>query len=125
MDVHGFQNIQAHKIELAAKPTKKLLLKADLWFFKADEEVDNWYGVVGGSFGAGNTARKTNPATGANITDDEYGQEIDLVFKYKLLKNFGLAGGYSHYFVDDYIEDVRGGDDSGADWFWLQTTLKF
>jgi hypothetical protein len=125
MDVHGFQNIQAHKIELAAKPTKKLLLKADLWFFKADEEVDNWYGVVGGSFGAGNTARKTNPATGANITDDEYGQEIDLVFKYKLLKNFGLAGGYSHYFVDDWIEDFRGGDDSGADWFWLQTTLKF
>jgi hypothetical protein len=125
MDFHGFQNIQAHKIMLSAKPSKKLLLKADLWFFEADEEVDNWYGVVGGSFGAGNTARKTNPATGANITDDEYGQELDLVFKYKLFKGLGVAGGYSHYFVDDYIEDFRGGDESGADWVWLQTTLKF
>jgi len=125
MDVHGWQNIQAHKIALSAKPTKKLLLKADLWFFEADDEKDSWYGVVGGSFGAGNTARATNPLTGANITDDEYGQELDLVFKYKLFKGFGVAGGYSHYFVGDYIEDFRGGDDSGADWFWLQTTLNF
>ncbi|MBO1223052.1 MAG: alginate export family protein [Candidatus Scalindua sediminis] len=125
MDFHGFQNIQAHKIMLTAKPTKKLLLKADFWFFEADDEKDNWYGVVGGSFGAGNTARKTNPATGAIITDDEYGQELDLVFKYKLFKNLGVVGGYSHYFVGDWIEDVRGGDDAGADWFWLQTTVKF
>jgi hypothetical protein len=125
MDFHAWQNIQAHKFEFSCKPTKKLLLKADFWFFEADEEKDSWYGVVGGSFGAGNTARATNPLTGANITDDEYGQELDLVFKYKLFKNFGLAGGYSHYFVDDYIEDFRGGDDSGADWIWLQSSLKF
>ncbi|KKK59410.1 hypothetical protein LCGC14_3034670, partial [marine sediment metagenome] len=73
----------------------------------------------------GNTARKNNPATGLPITDDEYGQELDLVFKYKLFKNFGVVGGYSHYFVGDWIEDFRGGDDAGADWIWLQTTLKF
>jgi hypothetical protein len=125
MDFHAWQNIQAHKIELSLKPTKKLLLKADLWFFEADDEKDAWYGVVGGSFGAGNTARATNKVTGRTITDDEYGQELDLVFKYKLFKNLGVVGGYSHYFVGDYIEEIRGGDDSGADWIWLQTTVKF
>jgi hypothetical protein len=50
---------------------------------------------------------------------------LDLVFKYKLFNNFGVVGGYSHYWTDDYIEESRGGDDADADWLWLQTTVKF
>ncbi len=127
IDAHAWQNIQAHKIMLTAKPSKKLLLKADLWFFEADEEVDAMYSVVGGVSSTGNTSSATR------TFDDEYGTELDLVFKYKLFKNFGVVGGYSRYWVGDYIEDARkaslrpsaGGDDANADWFWLQTTLKF
>ncbi len=124
MDFHSWQNIQARKIEFSAKPSKKLLLKADFWFFEADEEKDAWYGVVGG-VGPTSPGRAFNTVTGLPITDDEYGQELDIVVKYKLFKNFGVVAGYSHYFVDDYIEEIRGGDDSGADWIWLQTTMKF
>ncbi len=112
---------------LTAKPSKKLLLKADLWFFEADEEVDALYSVVGGVSATGNTSSATR------AFDDDYGEELDLVFKYKLFKNFGVVGGYSRYWVGDFIEDGRkaglrssaGGDDANADWFWLQTTLKF
>jgi hypothetical protein len=132
MDFHAWQNIEAHKIEFSCKPTKKLLLKADLWFFEAAEEEDSRFGVVGGlgssTGGAqmgGNATVATNPRTGLPISDDEFGQELDLVFKYKLFKNFGVVGGYSHYWTDDYIEESRGNDDTDADWLWLQTTVKF
>ncbi len=129
IDFHGWQNIQAHKIMFSAKPTKKLVLKADLWFFDNDEENDAWY-TVGGAARTGNSAAEAK-ASRTN-RDDTYGQELDLVFKYKLFKNFGVVGGYSRYFVDDFIKDsVNGGvggtlnNDSDTDWFWLQTTLKF
>jgi hypothetical protein len=128
LDFHAWQNIEAHKIEFSAKPSKKLLLKADLWFFSANEEDDSMYAVTGaprpGQFAA--------QAKNATNRSDDYGEELDLVFKYKLFKNFGIVGGYSHYFVDDFIEDaVNGGvgstlnNDSDTDWIWLQTTVKF
>jgi len=132
MDFHAWQNIEAHKIEFSCKPTKKLLLKADMWFFEAAEEEDSRFGVVGGlgssTGGArmgGNATVATNPRTGLPIRDDEFGQELDLVLKYKLFKNFGVVAGYSHYWTDDYIEESRGDDDTDADWLWLQTTVKF
>ena len=126
IDFHGWQNIEAHKIEFSAKPTKKLLFKADLWFFDNNEEDDAWYTVGGG-------ARGGNSGVIANSNrDDTYGQELDITVKYKLLKNFGVVAGYSHYFVDDFIEDsVNGGvgatgnNDSDTDWFYLMTTMKF
>jgi len=31
--------------------------------------------------------------------------------------------GYSHFFAGDMIDDVKG-DDDGADWFYLMTTVK-
>ena len=49
IDFHGWQNIEAHKIEFSCKPSKKLLLKADLWFFENEEEDDAWYTVGGGA----------------------------------------------------------------------------
>jgi hypothetical protein len=124
MDFHAWQNIRAHKIAFTAKPTKKLLLKADLWLFEADQISDTLYGVVGGVTAAGHGARLTNFKTGAPLNDREYDQELDLVFKYKLFKNFGVVGGWSHRWTDDFVEDQRG-NDADADWIWLQTTLKF
>ena len=129
IDFHAWQNIQAHKIEFSCKPSKKLLFKADLWFFDNDEENDAWY-TVGGAARGGNSGAEAK-ATNTN-RDDTYGQELDITVKYKLLKNFGVVAGYSHYFVDDFIEDsVNGGvggtlnNDSDTDWFYLQTTMKF
>ena len=129
IDFHGWQNIEAHKIEFSAKPSKKLLLKADLWFFENNEENDSWYTVGGGPRGGFSAAQAKAASTNR---DDTYGQELDLVFKYKLFKNFSVVGGYSRYFVDDFIEDsVNGGvggtlnNDSDTDWVWLQTTVKF
>ena len=128
MDYHAWQNIRAHKIEFSAKPTKKLLLKADLWFFEADEEVDDWYGVGGTTTrnGGDQTTIQTGAGTTQLITiDDEYGQELDLTVKYKLFKNFGVVAGYSHYFSGDFMEDTNNGLDRDADWMYLMTSMKF
>ncbi len=127
MDVHGYQNIEAHAVRLSAKPSKKLLLKADLWFFEAAEEADSFYSVAGSTarFG-GDQATSVEGGVSRTINvDDEYGQELDLVAKYKLFKNVGVVGGYSHYFTGDFLEDTNNGTQPGMDWFWLQAAVKF
>ncbi len=123
MDMHGFQNIVAHAVRLSAKPSKKLLLKADLWFFEADEEADSLYSVAGATSRFG--ADQVTSSEGTVNVDDEYGQELDLVAKYKLFKNVGVVGGYSHYFTGDFLEDTNHGHQPGMDWFWLQAAVKF
>ena len=123
MDIHGFQNIMAHAVRLSAKPSKKLLLKADLWFFEADEEADSLYSVAGTTSRFG--ADQVTSQQGTVNVDDEYGQELDLVAKYKLFKNVGVVGGYSHYFTGDFMEDTNHGTQPGMDWFWLQAAVKF
>ncbi len=76
MDFHGWQNIEDHQFHLSVKPTKKLLIKADLHFFEAAEGGDGWY-TVGGGF------RAPAPKTPGGRFDDEYGEEIDITVKYK------------------------------------------
>jgi len=127
MDMHGFQNIKAHAVRLSAKPSKKLLLKADLWFFEADEEADALYNVAGGvgRFGGDIATSQEGGVERTINVDDEYGQELDLVAKYKLFKNVGVVGGYSHYFTGDFLEDTNNGRAPGMDWFWLQAAVKF
>ena len=104
-------------------------------FFELDEEADNWYSVGGGT-GWGTTAgiirsgadQWTDINGNIRNVDDELGQEIDVTVKYKLLKNFGVVGGYGHYFAGDFIEDTSGGvgpADGGMDWIYLMTTMKF
>ena len=108
------------------KPSKKLLLKADYHTFRADQRLDAWYNVGGVARGGS--------AGGAFTTDEDYGQELDLTVKYKLLKNFSVVAGYSHYFTDDFVEDYAnrnftpvsaGSNDSDTDWFYIMTTMKF
>ena len=124
IDFHGWMNIRAHKIAFSAKPSKKLLLKADLWFFEADEEADNWYSVAGGvNRIGGDSFVHSNGATGS--IDEEYGQELDITAKYKLFNNFGVVAGYSHYFTGDFMEDTNNDTGRDSDWVYLMTSLKF
>jgi hypothetical protein len=124
IDFHAWMNIRAHKIMLTVKPTKKLLLKADLWFFEADEEADNWYSVAGGTSRIGADRYVHVDGQTGNV-DDEYGQEIDITAKYKLFKNFGVVAGYTHYFTGDFMEDTNNGLSRDSDWAYLMTSLKF
>ncbi|MCP4001395.1 MAG: alginate export family protein, partial [Gammaproteobacteria bacterium] len=124
IDFHGWQNIEDHQIHLTLKPTKKLVFKADYHMFSAAEDGDNWYSVGGGINALG-----TSLGAGS---DDEYGDELDLTLKYQMFKHLGVTVGYSHYFIDDAIEDYANGAingtgnfDGDTDWFYIQSVVKF
>ncbi len=120
IDFHGWQNIEDHQIHLSMKPTKKLLLKADYHMFSANEKRDGWY-TVGGGF-------RSAAADASGSFDDDYGDEIDLTLKYQIFEHMGVTVGYSHYFIDDAIENIvkdSGGDDKDTDWFYIQSIVKF
>ncbi len=122
IDFHGWQNIEDHQIHLTLKPTKKLVFKADYHMFSAAEDGDHWYNVGGG----------TNATSLGLGQDDKYGDEIDITLKYQMFKHLGVTFGYSHYFIDDAIEDYANGAingtgsfDGDTDWVYIQTVMKF
>ncbi|GAX60456.1 hypothetical protein SCALIN_C11_0067 [Candidatus Scalindua japonica] len=114
IDFHAWQNIRDHQGHLSFQPTKKMLVKVDYHNFSAADRLDDWYTVGGAGRGVG----------GSSVSDN-YGDEIDVTVKYKLLKNFGVVAGYSKYMAGKFVEDARGGDRGDTDWFYLQTTMKF
>jgi hypothetical protein len=123
IDFHSWQNIKNHQAHLSFKPTKKLLVKVDFHNFKAYDRLDDFYNVGGVGRGVAGTSQS-----------DNYGNEIDVTLKYKLLKNFNVVAGYSKYMVGKFIEDSRGtpvaggsinGDGGDTDWFYIMTTMKF
>ncbi len=116
IDFHGWQNIKDHQAHLSLKPTKKLMLKADYHMFSAAEKRDGWY-TVGGGFRAA-------VADANGSFDSDYGDELDLTLKYQMFKHLGVTVGYSHYFIDDAIEN-RYTNDKDTDWFYIQSVMKF
>jgi hypothetical protein len=134
MDYAVWQNIKNHQIHLNLKPSKKMVIDAKFHFFDLDEESDSWYNVGGGTgngvVGGGGEIRRgadtvVDSLGNLRSVDDELGQELDITVKYKLLKNFGIVAGYSHFWAGDFIEDINAGVDRGVDWFYFQTTMKF
>ncbi len=133
IDMTAFQNIEDHQIHFNVKPSKKLVLDAKIHFFNMDEEADNLWNVGGGTGwgGPGGVNRSgadfyvdQNGVT--NSVDDELGQELDITVKYKMFKNFGVVAGYTHFWAGDWLDDTSGGgDQTGVDWFYLQSTVKF
>lgn len=118
IDFQAWQNVVSHKFSLSAKPLKGMLAKVDFHFFDAENENDAWYGVGGGpngGFGAG--------VIDSIDADREIGQELDFTLKYNFHR-LNTTFGYSHFFAGDLIEDVKG-DDDGADWFYLMSSIKF
>ena len=118
IDFQGWQNVVSHQFSISVSPLKNMLAKLDFHLFEQEEEDDAWYGASGapnGGFGSGAINRVD--------ADDEIGQEIDFTLKYKLFERLNVTAGYSHFFAGDMIDDVKG-DDDGADWFYLMTTVK-
>jgi hypothetical protein len=122
IDFHSWQNIKDHQGHLSFKPTKKLLVKVDYHNFSAYDRLDAWYAVSGAA----------KPGTAGASQSDNYGNEIDVTLKYKLLNNFTVTAGYSKYMVDKNVADSRPqtgnqtlGNGGDTDWFYLMTTMKF
>lgn len=113
MDFISLQNINDYRLQVSAKPTKKLKWQADWHFIFLDTPKDSFYS-------AGRTVTRTAGA-GSSDVSPHVGDEIDLVTDYKLNNYISLHVGYSHFFAGKYLQETGANED--ADFFYFQTTL--
>lgn len=112
MDFASLRNMNNLRFSVETQPHGKWRMELSYHAFFLDSNKSAW-------FNAGEAVIR--PATpGASRT---VGQEIDLLANWKVSKQVGLLAGYSHFFAGPFVDDSGADDD--ADFFYLQTTLKF
>ncbi|MBI1386997.1 MAG: hypothetical protein GC154_00935 [bacterium] len=115
MDLFSWRNGHDIELKVNAKPLEKLTAQTEVHFFILDEpNGDAWYSAGG--------APVRTAIAGVNA-DSYLGTELDLKLQYQVCDNFQLESGYSHFFAGSYVDDT--GDDSDADWGYLQATITF
>lgn len=113
IDLVSLQNINAYRLTGDIKPTKKLTLQGDYWLFYLDETTDAAY----------NAGRGTLRAANGRAASGYLGAEVDFLLKYAMNKNVSLLGGYSRFFAGTFL--ARSGNNDDANFFYLQSLLKF
>jgi len=116
IDFFRWQNMKEVAFCLDFTPRKDRI-KASLQYhrFYLDETEDVWYN----SSGKPMAKRKGTSADVSNYVGDE----VDVVMQYKLFSFLDLEGGYAHFFCGDYVKETGSADN--ADWFYLQSVIRF
>lgn len=109
-DLISLQNLNDYRLQVSAKPHKKLKVQGDYHMIYLDTVKDSYYSV-------GRTVVRT--ATGH--VDDHLGNEIDLTADMKFNDMINIGVGYSHLFTGGYLKDTGANDD--VDFFYLQTVF--
>ncbi len=126
MDIASWQNIHDVRSIFTIKPLPALSLALEGHLFWLADTQDSFYNKGGVARGAGATPAGTG--FGRNPTYSSFvGSEIDFVAGYAVTKYATLEAGYGHFFTGSYVNSTwRGvGGAADADWFYLQSTLKF
>lgn len=113
IDFISLQNLNDYRLQISAKPHKKVKLQADYHMLYLDTPKDSFYSV-------GRTVTRT-AAAGIENVNPHVGDEIDLVADYKLNNTVSIHAGYSHFFAAKYLQQTGANDD--ADFFYFQTML--
>ncbi len=127
MDMYSLQNIEDLRINFSLKPTKKFTAFTSFRGVWLATPADAFYlanqtARTGGTVG-GHNGYALNPSYSRFV-----GTELDLVLTYNFTSYAQVQGGYSHFFVGDYVKDSLSAPGFGsvdADYVYLQTTLKF
>lgn len=131
MDFLAWQNIHDIRGIFTIKPTPRLSLAVEGHLFWLADTADNLYnagGVARGGTAAFQGAGAQGTGFGRNPTYDSFvGAELDIVAGYAVNKFMALEAGYGHFFTGDYIERTwsTAGGDKDADWFYVQTVIRF
>jgi hypothetical protein len=110
----AWKNLEDYQLTAGVKPTRNTKFWVDYHLFRLAEADDAWY------WSSGAVARRDR--TGAAGRD--LGQEIDVLFQWKVSKQFDWFCGYCYFFPGDFIRQTPG-PASGADWFFSQVTASF
>ena len=127
MDMYCLQNIEDLRLNLSAQPTKKFGV---LTSYRAV-----WLATPADSFYLANQTPRTGGTPGAgngyalNPTYDRFvGTELDLVLTYNFTSYAQVQGGYSHFFIGNYVKEslsAPGFGSTDADYMYLQTKFTF
>lgn len=125
MDLLSLQNLHTVRPILTAKPLPRLSLAVEGNFFWLADTHDRVYNVAG--IPRGGTGPTPGNGYGINPNYDSYlGSEVDLVAGFNLTRFALLEAGYGHFFRGQYIRQTWSAIGSqDADWFYLQTTVRF
>ncbi len=113
LDVVGCANVVDWNAVIGVQPRKSWGASAELHRFRLMQARDAW------ADDAGNTLRRSAAGT-AGV---DLGTELDLGFKWDPRPRLGLAGGWSHLWIGDFVDNTGGGED--LDWGYLQLVLSF
>ena len=124
MDFFSWQNLHDVRAIFTIKPHSRLSLALEGHLFWLADTADNLYNVGGVARGGGANANGfgRNANYGAFV-----GSEIDLVAGFAVNKVTALEAGYGHFFPGDYVDSTwqNAGGSTGADWFYIQTVVRF
>lgn len=129
MDTAALSNLLNVYLQFLVRPAEKLSLQGDGHFFWLSEEEDSWYAGSGApaqrSFGfVGGYDRSTGRVARRAGGKRFLGSELDLTGTYALSEHAEVQAGYSHFFGAEAAAAVFQQKDD-ADWFFLQTTVRF
>lgn len=112
MDLASLRNMNNVKLSVEAKPGESWKLEIAYHGFFLDSNKSAW-------FNAGQAViRPATPGAGRTV-----GHEIDLLAGWKASERLHVLAGYSHFFAGSFVDDSGADDD--ADFFYMQTALKF
>ncbi len=113
IDFVSLKNIHDVKLGSQIKPNSKLKLTADYHWFFLDTNKDAWYNGSG-------TGTLRAASAGASKT---LGQELDLLAKWQMTKEFTLWIGYSYFRSGPFVKDS--GAHENPSLFYVQSQVKF
>ncbi len=113
IDFTSLRNIDDLKLGSQITPNSKLKLSADYHWFFLDTNKDAWYKGSG-------TGTIRSSSAGASKA---LGQEIDLLAKWQVSKEFSLGIGYSYFLSGPFIKET--GAHENPSFFYAQSQVKF
>ena len=132
MDFASWQNIHDVRSIFTIKPTPRLSLALEGHLFWLADTADAFYnkgGFARGNANAYQSAAARGTGFGRNPSYSSFvGSELDFVAGYAVNKFSGVEAGYGHFFAGDYITQSWSNPRFGstdADWFYLQTVIRF
>lgn len=125
MDFFSWQNIHDVRGAFTLKPLPRLSLALEGHLFWLADTRDNLYNAGGVGRGGGGP----NPnGFGRNGDYSSFvGSEINVVAGYAITRFAAIEAGYGHFFTGDYVDQTwrNAGGSADADWFYVQTVLRF
>lgn len=121
MDEFSWRNMHDLRLQVNAKPVKKLDLEFDFHAFWLFNTHDYWYRSNGLS------PLRTRTPDGRDVrtigAPNFAGEEIDLTATYELTKNIKLQTGYSHFFTGAYLEATGPSSDANFGYGMINCTF--